>query len=405
MAEVLIETQIFSVPPQYFKDLITTYVTREKCLDSRTFDTNSMKNGILAVELDFTDVTLFDPAFAFMIIHNPIQLQSLFEETLNELCKSYCQDLVGIRSCRVLFYNLPAIPEISKFSISSILNSTTSLIQLSGTVVRTGGIRMLELSKRFQCAKKSCQQEFSVVADPEQNFLLPHPTRCPASRIVEGHVQRCNSSEFRELSNAKQCVDYQEIRIYDKVENISLGTIPRSITIVLMDTLVNCVSPGDDVVVTGTLLRQWKPPCRNFRCGIDIVLRANHVSRSAKSFVDSTEKRLGSFEFHDSYQLQQAKEPKRIEIETAEDRSPFDVFWKQDAAAVVLRERIITSVCPDLCGLWTAKLSLLLAVIGGSDTSRSSDMEGRRSNIHLLLAGDPGSGRLALNLFYIDGNP
>ena len=65
------------------------------------------------------------------------------------------------------------------------------------------------------------------------------------------------------------CRDYQELKIQDVVSNLTVGSIPRSILVILTDDIVDTCKAGDDVVVVGmsiTLvscfsspLQQWKP--------------------------------------------------------------------------------------------------------------------------------------------------
>ena len=54
------------------------------------------------------------------------------------------------------------------------------------------------------------------------------------------------------------CRDYQEIKVQELIQNLSLGTIPRSMWVVLEDDLVDSCKPGDDVTVCGIITRRWK---------------------------------------------------------------------------------------------------------------------------------------------------
>lgn len=365
MAEVLAESDPRLIEPRYFLELFTSFFLQRSisCANSQS----------LSVLVDFSDLIAFNSALSFQLLHYPNFLLPLLEEAATKcLSNETPSDVVKIR-----LINLPPNSEISKLSVSDIINSSSSLIQLVGTVVRTGGVRMLELSKRYQCTKSSCQKEFLVFADPEQDFLLPRPTKCPAETLLsDGKIRRCNCTEFRELPNGKCCVDYQEIKVYDKIEHITLGSIPRSIVVLLTDALVDVVNPGDDVVIVGTTLQQWKPQARNFRCGIDIVVKASNIMRSVKK--------------------QRASE--LLSVFSHGDGGCFDKYWASaslsDSGGLERRDKIIRSVCPDLYGMYSAKLALLLAIIGGAKSTSHDNEETRRTNIHLLFVGDPGNGKL-----------
>ena len=51
----------------------------------------------------------------------------------------------------------------------------SSIPCLSGTVIRTSVMRMMETEREFVCTK--CRQTFSVSADFEQFYTIPKPTR------------------------------------------------------------------------------------------------------------------------------------------------------------------------------------------------------------------------------------
>jgi len=46
-----------------------------------------------------------------------------------------------------------------------------------------------------------------------------------------------------------KCRNYQELKIQEQVQRLAVGTIPRSMWVVLMDDLVDTCKPGDDVTV------------------------------------------------------------------------------------------------------------------------------------------------------------
>jgi len=43
--------------------------------------------------------------------------------------------------------------------------------------------------------------------------------------------------------------DYQEIKVQEKLDVFSVGTIPRSVFVILEDDLVDSCKPGDDVTI------------------------------------------------------------------------------------------------------------------------------------------------------------
>jgi len=43
--------------------------------------------------------------------------------------------------------------------------------------------------------------------------------------------------------------DYQEIKVQEKLDVFSVGTVPRSVVVILEDDLVDSCKPGDDVTL------------------------------------------------------------------------------------------------------------------------------------------------------------
>ena len=46
-----------------------------------------------------------------------------------------------------------------------------------------------------------------------------------------------------------KCCNYQEIKIQEQVQRLAVGTIPRSMWVVLEDDLVDSCKAGDDVTI------------------------------------------------------------------------------------------------------------------------------------------------------------
>ena len=73
----------------------------------------------------------FNSALSFQLLHYPNFLLQLLEEAATKcLSNETLSDVVKIR-----LVNLPPNSEISKLSVSDIINSSSSLIQLVGTVI------------------------------------------------------------------------------------------------------------------------------------------------------------------------------------------------------------------------------------------------------------------------------
>jgi MCM P-loop domain len=70
----------------------------------------------------------------------------------------------------------------------------------------------------------------------------------------------------------------------------------------------------------------------------------------------------------------------------------FEEFWAAHTSCALRgRDRILSSICPQICGLSVVKLAMALMLIGGQ---QRVDANGTRirGEVHMLLVGDPGTG-------------
>jgi DNA helicase MCM9 len=54
----------------------------------------------------------------------------------------------------------------------------------------------------------------------------------------------CQSASFQLIEDSIKCHDYQEIKIQESVQLLDVGSIPRSMPVILMDDLVDIVKAG-----------------------------------------------------------------------------------------------------------------------------------------------------------------
>lgn len=237
---------------------------------------------------------------------------------------------------------------------------TGKLITLKGTVIRSGGIKMLEGEREYQCTK--CKHRFKVFPELEAGNIVRQPTSCPSQR-----ANACQGSSFKYIEDSKVCHDYQEIKIQENMQALDVGSVPRSMPVILKDDLVDFVKAGDDIIVTGILFAKWRPLSKDVRCDLDLVLLANYIRRTneLKSAIDISE----------------------------EVTEQFEQFWVRFRDNPLKgRNIILQGICPQIYGLFTVKLAVALTLIGGVQQKDASGTK-IRGESHLLLVGDPGTGK------------
>ncbi|XP_010547918.1 PREDICTED: probable DNA helicase MCM9 isoform X2 [Tarenaya hassleriana] len=234
------------------------------------------------------------------------------------------------------------------------------LLTLKGTVIRSGAVKMYEGERMYRCRK--CKHEFPLFPELEARNSIVKPSICPSQRL-----KPCEGTNFDPIDDTVIRHDYQEIKIQENTQVLGVGVIPRSILVILIDDLVDTVKAGDDAVVSGILTAKWSHELKDVRCDLEPMLMANHVRR--------TNELKSEIDIPDSVIMK------------------FKKFWT-DFRDTPLKGRnaILGGICPQIFGLFTVKLAVALTLIGGVQHVDASGTKVRGES-HLLLIGDPGTGK------------
>lgn len=299
------------------------------------------------VVVDFADLSKFSVELAEDLLEDPENVLKAATHTIEQM------DLGGdTKGFEVRFKNIPTTSNIKIRNIRS--KHITKFLQMDGIVRQKTDVRPQVTSARFECP--SCGNILPVL-QLDEKFKEPHHCACG------------RKGNFRLLE--KNLVDAQKLVLEEAPEDMEGGEQPKRLNIFLKNDLVSPMSdrktnPGSKIRLTGivkeipiTLATGGKST------RFDLMCECNYVEPVQEEFTNIV------------------LSPEEIEeIETlAKDKRHFEILTK--------------SLAPTIYGHDKIKEALLLQLFGGVKKT-NDDGVSRRGDIHVLLIGDPGSGKSQL---------
>ncbi|EDW61876.1 DNA replication licensing factor MCM4 [Drosophila virilis] len=232
------------------------------------------------------------------------------------------------------------------------------LISISGMVIRSSNVIPEMREAFFMC--NICSFCTTVEVDRGR---IAQPTLCT----------NCNTNHcFRIIHNRSEFTDKQLIKLQESPDDMAAGQTPHNVLLYAHNDLVDKVQPGDRITVTGiyraTPLRGKGPNVKSvYKTHVDVV----HFRK-----VDN--KRL--------YEEEEGKDhifpPERIELLQLLSKKP-DIY-----------DRLARAIAPSIYENDDIKKGILLQLFGGTKKKHSTlGRQNFRSEIHLLLCGDPGTSK------------
>ncbi len=299
-----------------------------------------------SVVVDFEDIYSMSAEVARALVEQPTavlaQASVAAKEQLRIEEPEYAEK---VREVIVRVSRLPDLLPLRKLSSSYI----GKLVSIEGIVVRATPVKPMVVNAVFRCLK--CDQP--IPTNLRKPLLVPpQPRTCPY----------CKCKGPFELDEEKtEFVDYQEIRVQEKPEDLPPGQLPRWVNVRIVGSdLVDVARPGDRVVVTG-IVRVASPSGRR---GLEMYIEANNIEVATR-------------------------EAEAVEISPEEEEE-----IRRLAKDPNIHEKIIRSIAPSIYGYEHIKEAIMYLLFGGV-TKELPDVR-KRGDIHILLIGDPGTGKSAL---------
>ncbi|MEX2727745.1 MAG: LAGLIDADG family homing endonuclease, partial [Candidatus Sigynarchaeum springense] len=332
-----------------FEDPVGTFVYLNKI---KYIIADSEKTRTLTV--DFTHLMRHDPQLAKEIHENPTEyLKKANQAAVNVL---HAQSNGAIKLTDEYFVRFTNMPSSYCVKLRKIRSAHMErLLGVSGSLIRATNVRPEITTASFECKVCGAQHEIEQL-DEE----LTYPAVCNV-----GGCKNSKKSDFRLIGKTSRFIDWQQIRIQEMPEELSAGNVPRYLDALLLHDIVDTFRPGDRVTLVGTI--KIAPIKKSAQGQGRVFMQLMHVNN-----------------------IYSEEEAPSEEI-TEEDEEKIKALAKDP----FIHTKIIRSISPGLYGLEMEKLACALSLFGGVHKVRGSG-HNMRGDIHVLLMGDPGTGKSQL---------
>jgi len=287
-----------------------------------------------SIVVDYTDLEMFYADLADLLLEKPEDVIKAAQKAISNIDPLRKNADLNIRFENVR-NNIPLRYLRSKY--------IGKFVAVDGIVRKTDEIRPRIINATFEC--RSCMRLHEI---PQKTSLINEPAIC----------QECGGRSFRLLQEESEFMDTQSTKLQEPLEELSGGEQPRQIIVTLEDDLVDVLTPGDIVRITGQL----------------------------KTVRDEKTKRFKNY-IYGNYIEPLEQEFEELKIDPEDEKE-----IKKLAADPKVYDKIINSTAPSIHGYREVKEAIALQLFGGS-AKILEDKTRIRGDIHILLVGDPGIGK------------
>ncbi|WOK91622.1 DNA replication licensing factor MCM2 [Canna indica] len=334
-----------------FKEFLLTYVNPKNEQGDIEY-VRLINEMVLAnkcsLEIDYKQFIYIHPNIAIWLADAPQSVLEVMEEVARNVVFDLHANYKNIhQKIFVRITNLPVYDQIR--NIRQIHLNT--MIRIGGVVTRRSGV-----FPQLQQVKYDCNKCGTVLGPFFQNSY---------SEVKVGSCPECQSKGPFTI-NVEQTIyrNYQKLTLQESPGIVPAGRLPRHKEVILLNDLIDCARPGEEIEVTGIYTNNFDLSL-NTKNGFPVfatVVEANYVTKKQDLF--------------SAYKL------------TDEDKAEIEKLAKDPR----IGERIIKSIAPSIYGHEDIKTGIALAMFGGQE----KNVKGKhrlRGDINVLLLGDPGTAK------------
>lgn len=334
-----------------FRQFVLSYVSQRSGNGEREYI--RLINEMVAankcsLEIDYKQFIFTHPNIAIWLADAPQSVLEVMEEVALNVVLNLHPNYRNIHDkIYVRITNLPVYDQIR--NIRQVHLNT--MIRIGGVVTRRSGV-----FPQLQQVKYDCNKCGTVLGPFFQNSY---------SEVKVGSCPECQSKGPFTV-NIEQTIyrNYQKLSLQESPGIVPAGRLPRYKEVILLNDLIDCARPGEEIEVTGTYTNNFDMSL-NTKNGFPVfatVVEANYVTKKQDLF--------------SAYKL------------TDEDKAEIEKLSKDPR----IGERIIKSIAPSIYGHEDIKTGIALAMFGGQE----KNVKGKhrlRGDINVLLLGDPGTAK------------
>ncbi|PIU22489.1 MAG: AAA family ATPase, partial [Candidatus Diapherotrites archaeon CG08_land_8_20_14_0_20_30_16] len=296
---------------------------------------------------DFNTIEQYDPDLADQLIDNPEYVLEAMQLATQKYKSSLLEETKEFEPI-IRVGNLPKDKQILIKNISS--RHIGKFVCVEGIVKQFTTV--LPKIKKAHWICKKCGSELDL---HQEGLDFKKPKMCPECKHREFILDEKNS-EFQ---------DYQKLELQDLLEELKGGEQASTIHVYVSNDLVNTFTAGERLIATGILKLRTPQDLKQTVFGQYILCSSLESSK---------------------------QEYETIEI-TKEDEERIKEFSKNPE----IYDLLIDSVAPHIFGHNEVKEAIIMQLFGGI-RKHLIDKSRIRGNIHVLIVGDPGTGKSKLLL-------
>ncbi len=337
-------------PDERFQDFLRSFQIETGEYKYRQMLAQLSAANSCSLAIDFEDLLAFDSPLARELVGHPDEYILYANKAIWAQMK--IEDPEYAEATKRFFARFRKLPEKTPFRKIG-ASEMNKLVLVDGIVVRSTSVKPFIVKAAFKCRK--CAH---VTLVDQTGSVMRGPGVC----------SNCRSTQpaFDLLLDESTYINYQELRIQERPEDLPPGQLPRATDAKALDDMVDTARPGDRVSVTGIVRAQQEFAGKSGRLRtFDMFLDVNYLDVIGK-------------------------ETEVVEITTAEEKIIRDL-----AKDPWVDRKLLRSVAPSIYGYEHIKEAVLYLLFSGV-TKTLSDKVKIRGDINVLLVGDPGTAKSQL---------